>query len=248
MLDCVELTTGHGQPRHAVIWLHGLGADGHDFAGIVPELNLPDDLPVRFVFPHAPMIPVTINHGYLLRAWYDILHADGVERTVDQARHSRLAPADRGADCPRGGAGVPGRAAGAGGFSQGGAMACVTGLSHAQPLAGVAALSTYIPNLADLDALRQPTTTPRRCLPRMANLTMVPLALGQQAVAALRQRQQPISWRTYPMMHAVEGRNQRAGQLVEHGVARSPRLILSQSPDTRPGHPARASALQSHAR
>lgn len=85
LLDCVELTTGHGQPRHAVIWLHGLGADGHDFAGIVPELNLPDDLPVRFVFPHAPMIPVTINHGYLLRAWYDILHADGVERTVDQA-------------------------------------------------------------------------------------------------------------------------------------------------------------------
>ncbi len=88
LLDCVELTTGHGQPRHAVIWLHGLGADGHDFAGIVPELNLPDDLPVRFVFPHAPMIPVTINHGYLLRAWYDILHADGA--CIEAAYRSRV--------------------------------------------------------------------------------------------------------------------------------------------------------------
>jgi phospholipase/carboxylesterase len=204
LLDCVELTTGHGQPRHAVIWLHGLGADGHDFAGIVPELNLPDDLPVRFVFPHAPMIPVTINHGYLLRAWYDILHADGVERTVDQAGIHASRQQIEALIAREAARGVPAERLALVGFSQGGAMAYVTGLSHAQPLAGVAALSTYIPNLAELDALRQPANHATPVFAAHGEFdNVVPLALGQQAVAALRQRQQPISWRTYPMMHAV---------------------------------------------
>lgn len=204
LLDCVELTTGHGQPRHAVIWLHGLGADGHDFAGIVPELNLPADVPVRFVFPHAPIIPVTLNHGYPMRAWYDILHADGIERKVDLAGIHASRQQIEALIAREAARGVSAERLVLAGFSQGGAMAYVTGLGHARPLAGVAALSTYIPDLTDLDALRQSANHATPVFAAHGQFdNVVPLELGQRAVEALRERGQPVSWRTYPMMHAV---------------------------------------------
>jgi len=187
-----------------VLWLHGLGADGTVGLPFADEIDLSAIGPVRWVLPRAPTRPVTINGGYRMRAWYDILHADGVERTVDQAGIHASRQQIEALIAREAARGVPAERLALVGFSQGGAMAYVTGLSHAQPLAGVAALSTYIPNLADLDALRQPANHATPVFAAHGEFdNVVPLALGQQAVAALRQRQQPISWRTYPMMHAV---------------------------------------------
>jgi phospholipase/carboxylesterase len=143
--------TGSGTPDSCVIWLHGLGADGHDFEPIVPELGLSPDLNIRFVFPHAPMIPVTINQGFVMRAWYDIAEADIAARQdeggirASQALLVELIEAQmaQGIDSAR---------IVLAGFSQGGVIALQTGLRFDKPLAGIMALSTYLPlaeSLAD---------------------------------------------------------------------------------------------------
>ncbi len=145
--NAVVINTGSGPARYCVIWLHGLGADGHDFEPIVAELDLPADLAVRFIFPHAPMIPVTINNGYVMRAWYDILAMDigsrqdeaGVrnsQRFVNDLIDQQIAH------------GIPSERIVLAGFSQGGAIALQTGLRLDKKLAGLLALSTYLP-LAD---------------------------------------------------------------------------------------------------
>jgi len=136
--------TGSNPPDSCVIWLHGLGADGHDFEPIVPELGLSPDLNVRFVFPHAPMIPVTINQGFVMRAWYDIAASDIAERQdengirASQALLVELIEAQiaEGIDSAR---------IVLAGFSQGGVIALQTGLRFNKPLAGIMALSTYLP-------------------------------------------------------------------------------------------------------
>ena len=129
-------------PDAAVIWLHGLGADGYDFAPIVPELNLPPELGIRFLFPHAPSIPVTVNNGYVMPAWFDILVMD-IDRKVDATQLLVSAEAincfidhelDRGIDSRR---------IILAGFSQGGAVAYQVSLSHPKPLGGLIAMSTY---------------------------------------------------------------------------------------------------------
>ena len=145
-LEAIEIETTVS-PIASIIWMHGLGADGHDFVDIVPELGLPARPGVRFVFPHAPMRPVTINGGYVMRAWYDIRDAGGVRREdpagVRASQKSIEALIQREKE-----RGVPASAIVLAGFSQGGAMALHTGLRHGERLAGVMALSCSLP-LAD---------------------------------------------------------------------------------------------------
>src|SRR3954463_14504974 len=149
LLETLEIETAP-KPTAAVIWLHGLGADGNDFAPIVPELKLARTPAVRFVFPHAPTMPVTINNGYVMRAWYDVSFGDleGKTRKADEkgvrASQARIGDLIE-REIKRG---VPARSIVIAGFSQGGAIALQTGLRYPEKLAGIMALSTYLP-LAD---------------------------------------------------------------------------------------------------
>jgi phospholipase/carboxylesterase len=152
LLEIIEVHTGKN-PTTAVIWMHGLGADGNDFVPVVDELHLPASISVRFVFPHAPMIPVSVNNGYVMRAWYDIAF-DGVERRPDedgirasQAEIERLIARENAR-------GIASNRIVLAGFSQGGAITLQTGLRHAQPLAGLMVLSSYLPLAASVAAER----------------------------------------------------------------------------------------------
>src|ERR1700751_4669984 len=139
--DSVEIETGPN-PRSAVIWLHGLGADGHDFEPIVPELVRPSDPPLRFVFPHAPMRPVTLNGGYVMRAWYDIIALD--RRTAEDEQGIRGSQAIVTELIRRENArGITSARIVLAGFSQGGAMALFCGIRYPERLAGIIALSCY---------------------------------------------------------------------------------------------------------
>src|SRR5262245_37205519 len=143
LLDTVEVETGVS-PRVSVVWMHGLGADGHDFEPIVPELDLPDGVAVRFVFPHAPMRPVTVNGGMVMRAWYDVMIAAG--RRIEDEPGVRASEAQiRALIAREQERGVPGGAIFLFGFSQGGAMALHAGLRHTERLGGIAALSCFLP-------------------------------------------------------------------------------------------------------
>jgi phospholipase/carboxylesterase len=202
VLETVEVETGPS-PRASVIWLHGLGADGHDFEPLVPALALPAALPVRFVFPHAPMRPVTINGGMVMRAWYDI-RPEGGERREDaagvreaQARVEALIGRER----------ACGIAAGRmvlAGFSQGGAMALHTGLRHAEGLAGILALSCFLPVADTLAAEASPAN---RDVPIfMAHGTrddIIPLARARRARDVLQGLGYGVQWHEYPMPHSV---------------------------------------------
>ena len=196
-LPSVEIETGP-DPRAAVIWLHGLGADGHDFEPIVPELELA--LPVRFVFPHAPVRPVTLNQGMPMRAWYDIYQLGGGPEDAQGVRASQklveqmiAAEKRRGAD----------RIVLAG-FSQGGAIVLQTALRHPERLAGVLALSTYLPLHPTLAAERHAAN---RDLPIfMAHGQyddIIPLARAEQSRRLLEGLGYPLEWHTYPMPHSV---------------------------------------------
>src|SRR5215472_17112621 len=180
LLETVEVETGV-EPRAAVIWMHGLGADGHDFEPIVPELDLEGAPPIRFVFPHAPMRPVTINGGMVMRAWYDVMNAGGVRREdVAGVRASQRDIEALIAREERGGI-AAGRIVLAG-FSQGGAMTLQTGLRHPERLAGLVVLSSFLP-LADALAGEVSHANRDRLL-----------ALGYR-----------IEWHEFPMPHSVCG-------------------------------------------
>ena len=202
LLETVEFETG-ATPAAAVIWMHGLGADGHDFAPIVPELGLPRSRSVRFVFPHAPMRPVTINQGWVMRAWYDVREDRG-ERREDEAgvRASQraittLIERERSR-------GVPDRRVVLAGFSQGGAMALHTGLRHPERLAGIMALSCFLPLSTTLDAEVSPAN---RDVPVfMAHGTedpMIPLPRGRRGYDTLAALGYSLEWHDYRMAHAV---------------------------------------------
>ncbi len=202
LLPVVELATG-AEPAATVIWLHGLGADGWDFVPLVHELPLPDGRALRFVFPHAPERPVTINNGYVMRAWYDIAMND-IARMPDergiresQAAIERLIARERSR-------GIDAARIVLAGFSQGGAIALQAGLRHADRLAGVIALSTYLTLEDTLDA---EACAANRATPIfMAHGTqdpVVPLALGESSAQALRTRGYEVEWHTWPMPHAV---------------------------------------------
>lgn len=205
--DAVTLTPALA-PRAAVIWLHGLGADGFDFVPLVPELALPDSLPVRFVFPHASVRPVTVNNGYAMRAWYDIkvlsssaLAGPGMEDAAGiRASGERVG----GLVDAQTAAGIDARNVIIAGFSQGGAVALQTGLRHPARLGGILALSTYLP-LRDVVATE--VSTANRDLPiLMCHGTadpIVPLALGERSRDILKGLDYPVEWRAYPMQHQV---------------------------------------------
>ena len=196
-MQAVEINTGPN-PQASVIWLHGLGADGHDFEPIVPELELA--APVRFVFPHAPVRPVTLNQGMRMRAWYDILQLGGGPEDEAGIRASqKLLEAMIAEEKKRGMRSIV-----LAGFSQGGAIVLQTALRHAERLAGVLALSTYLPLAATLEAER---SQQNRDLPIfMAHGQyddIIPLARGEQSCRILERLGYPVQWHVYPMPHSV---------------------------------------------
>jgi phospholipase/carboxylesterase len=201
LLDAIQLETGR-DPERSVIWLHGLGADGRDFVPIVGELDLPA-APIRFVFPHAPVQAVTINDGMRMRAWYDIV-ADDLARREDErgVRASQgLVEALVTRERERG---IPAGRIVLAGFSQGGAIALQTGLRHPERLAGVMALSTYVPIAATLEAERHAAN---RDVPIfMAHGTqdpIIPLAHARRSHELLQRLGYPVEWHEYVMPHSV---------------------------------------------
>ena len=202
LLETVEQETGPS-PQWAVIWLHGLGADGHDFAPIVPELVRSDWPALRFVFPHAPVRAVTINNGMRMRAWYDIVGMDfptradseGVDQSIIQAgalidrEHARGIAADRVLLA---------------GFSQGGAIALAAGLRRKTPLAGLIALSTYLPGAETASeakteaAVRQPVF-----MAHGASDPVIPLEHAERSAQLLKTLGFQVEWHRYPMAHQI---------------------------------------------
>lgn len=191
------------EPDASIIWLHGLGADGHDFEPIIPEMNLPEEAAFRFIFPHAPVRPVTLNGGAPMRAWFDIEDLD---------RNARQDMAGIDASCElldslidaEVGRGISAERIVVAGFSQGGAIALLTGICHPRKLAGFMGLSTYIPlpDRVENEAHEANRETPIF----MAHGTqdpMLPPRLGEESRALLEGLGYRVDWHTYPMPHAV---------------------------------------------
>jgi phospholipase/carboxylesterase len=201
-IEAIEVATGT-EPTGSVIWLHGLGADGHDFEPIVPEIVRPNERALRFVFPHAPVRPVTINGGYAMRAWYDIvgidrksaqdeagiLASDAIVRALVKRENERGIPSDRIVLA---------------GFSQGGAMSLLTGTRYPEKLAGIMGLSCYM-LLAQKFASERSTanaSTPI-FLAHGVQDPVVPLVLGEDTRQLLESAGYSVEWHTYPMPHSV---------------------------------------------
>ncbi len=204
--ETVEVASG-ASPQGSVIWLHGLGADGHDFEAIVPELGVADQLSLRFVFPHAPMRPVTINGGTTMRAWYDILTLErggpqdeaGIRESgrllemLIEREHQRDIPHDKIVLA---------------GFSQGGAIALHTALRCPHRLAGLMALSTWLPlqDSFETEVVGNTQAQSQELPVFMAHGSfdpMLPMALGQQSCETLEKAGYAVEWHDYPMAHAV---------------------------------------------
>jgi phospholipase/carboxylesterase len=202
ILPGIELESGV-RPDATVIWLHGLGADGNDFVPIVDEMRLPPSLSIRFVFPHAPVRPVTLNGGMAMRAWYDIYNANLSDRAdlagvrQSQAQVEALITREKAR-------GIAPRRIVLAGFSQGGVIALYTGLRHAERLAGIVALSTYLVRGGELAA---EASAANRDVPIfMAHGTqdpMVRLEWGDASRRALAANGYAVEWHTYPMPHSV---------------------------------------------
>ncbi len=202
LLDSVEINP-KSEPYASIIWLHGLGADGHDFEPIVPELGLPETLPIRFIFPHAPRRPVTVNAGMIMRAWYDVIGmpgSGGIElddffESVDHLDALIQKEVE---------SGMPSERILLAGFSQGGAISLHTGLTYGKHLAGILVLSTYLPTA---DKLAEQISLVNKDIPiMMAHGTMdpvIPMAHAVRTKQALRRLGYQISWHEYPIMHGV---------------------------------------------
>ena len=201
LLPCVEL--GSEDAQYSIIWLHGLGANGHDFEPIVPELNLPPAIKLRFVFPHAPQQPVTINSGVVMPAWYDIVspELDHREDETGIRRSQQHIDALIQRENVRG---VATENIIIAGFSQGGAIALHTGLRYPQRLAGILALSTYLPLV---QTVRQEVSKINQDLPIFmahgSHDPIVPLRLGDDSRHYLEQFGYQPEWKTYFMEHSV---------------------------------------------
>jgi phospholipase/carboxylesterase len=197
-LETIEIETG-AKPGAAVIWLHGLGADGHDFEPIVPELRLPDEMAVRFVFPHAPLRAVTLNAGMRMRAWYDIFQLGGGPEDEAGIRASEALTREL-----IGKQGLPASRIVLAGFSQGGAIALQTALRYPERLAGVLALSTYLPLAAALDKERGEAN---RGVPILMAHGLyddvIPLSRAERSRSLLSAAGYDLEWHSYPMPHSV---------------------------------------------
>jgi phospholipase/carboxylesterase len=201
--DAVILSPAARAADAAVIWMHGLGADGHDFVPLIPELGLPAQAAIRFVFPHAAVRPVTINNGYSMRAWYDITSLTAGGRDDEPGIRESAQRVEAYIARER----IAGVAAGRivlAGFSQGGAMALYTGLRHDESLGGILALSTYLPLQAQLAA--EASAANRRVPILMCHGTRDPVvthAFGAASRDALQDRGYDVDWREYPMEHTL---------------------------------------------
>ena len=199
-LDYIELETAP-EPTAAVIWLHGLGASGHDFEPVVPELGLPEGAAVRFIFPHAPNMPVTINGGMTMPAWYDIKAMD-IDRIVDSEQLMESAAAvgklvDREVE-----RGIPAENIIIAGFSQGGAVAYELGLTYPKRLAGILALSTYFATEKTIKPSAANAQTPISVYHGTFD-PVVPESLGVRSVETLKAMGYEPTYQTFPMEHSV---------------------------------------------
>jgi len=202
LLPCIE-TTSSPTPSAAVIWLHGLGADGNDFAAIVPELDLRGCAPIRFVFPHAPSMPVTINGGYVMPAWYDVLGTEA-SKLEDEAGIRRSALAVEALVQREIGRGIAAEHIVLAGFSQGCAVVLHTGLRYPKRLAGIMALSGYLPLASSLAAQRHDANLATPIF--MAHGTadpMIAIDRAQRSRDELLRLGHPVQWHQYPMQHSV---------------------------------------------
>jgi phospholipase/carboxylesterase len=191
------------QPAFSVIWLHGLGADGHDFAPIVPELVAADWPGLRFVFPHAPVRPVTVNGGMPMRAWYDIVGVDLVSRQDETGMRASIGALEQ-LIARENERGVPDERIVVAGFSQGGAIALAGGLRHSKPLAGIVALSTYLPMQDSFAAERSAANAATQVFwGHGTGDPIVPLSRGVQSRDLLQGLGYRVDWHTYPMPHSV---------------------------------------------
>ena len=205
LLEAIELETAPN-PTRSVIWMHGLGADGNDFVPIVQELDLKGAPGIRFIFPHAPMQPVSINNGFVMRAWYDVKFGDleGRSKQADE-KGVRASQAAIGQLIAReNGRGVSSENIVLAGFSQGGAIALQSGLRYADKLAGIMALSTYLPLH---ESLTQEAAADNKKTPVfMAHGTqdvVVPYAMGKMSRDMLVKAGYEVEWHDYPMQHSV---------------------------------------------
>ncbi|MGH6622322.1 MAG: alpha/beta hydrolase [Burkholderiaceae bacterium] len=209
LLESIELQT-NARPVASVIWLHGLGADGYDFVPVVKELENLGAPAVRYIFPHAPTMPVTINGGHVMRAWYDILGADLVRREdeagvrASQARVEQLIARE----VERG---TPASRIVLAGFSQGGAITLQAGLRHPEPLAALVALSTYLPLASHFATEASPTS---RAVPIFMahgrSDPVIPIARAIASRDALMVAGHSVEWHEYPMPHSVNAEEIRA--------------------------------------
>jgi len=199
----VELETG-SDPRNAVIWLHGLGADGHDFESVVPYLGMDSVSATRFVFPHAPVRAVTINNGVRMRAWYDIRGMQvsrdqdegGIEHSAELVTNLVMRENRRGIPCSR---------IVLAGFSQGGAIAVHVALRYPEALAGLLALSTYLLFPDRLAEERSPANSQTPVFVGHGSMDpMVPVGMGRDLVTRLEDLAYPVSWHQYPIPHSVD--------------------------------------------
>lgn len=197
----IEREVGLSPMQWAVIWLHGLGADGEDFVPLLPELALPDSLAVRFIFPNAPVMPVTINGGYLMPAWYDIL-AMNLERQVDELQLRQSASYVHQLIAREIAQGIPAERIIIAGFSQGGAVAYEAALSFAQPLGGLLVLSSYL-----AAAETQTFATANLALPILIQHGrqdgVVSELLGQRAYSLLKQKGYSVEYQSFAMEHTL---------------------------------------------
>jgi phospholipase/carboxylesterase len=217
-LQSIEIETGPN-PTASVVWLHGLGADGNDFVPIVNELGLPDAMHVRFVFPHAPMMPVTLNGGYVMRAWYDILGTDLVRREDEAGVRRSQAQVEQliAREVARG---TPRHRIVLAGFSQGGAITLQTGLRQTEPLAGLVALSCYLPLAPLFEAERAAgSATVPMFVAHGVSDPVVPLARGVASRDQLKSLGYAVEWHDYPMPHSV------CAEEIEHIAAFLKRVL-----------------------
>jgi len=189
-------------PTASVIWLHGLGADGHDFEPIVGELGLPSDLAVRFIFPHAPAMPVSINGNYIMPAWYDIKQTDlGVAHDAKGVHHSAASIQlliDQ--EIMRG---IPAHRIILAGFSQGAAMSLYVGLRQAEPLAGLMVLSGYMLLPDELQSISKVAVQTAIFMAHGVHDAVVPFELGESAFRQVQALGCKSAWHAYPMEHSV---------------------------------------------
>ena len=218
LLDGIEIETAP-EPGASIIWLHGLGADGHDFVGILPALRLPPGLAIRFIFPHAPRQPVSINNGMVMPAWYDISNArftDGEDEAGIRASSQAISNLIQNEQAR----GVDSRRIILAGFSQGGAIALFCALRYPQPLAGVIALSTYLPLAGQ--AFNESTAINRQLsifLAHGTQDTVVPPALAEYTHDLLLDHDYQVEWREYPIAHTVSADEIEAiGRWIAHAL------------------------------